>query len=78
MGIWVAAVFALPTIDRWTCYMLVGDFERAWQESDRIEGGIVWNREDFWRWMRNRSDSPSYPTMKLFRQPAPGDWASVV
>ena len=31
-----------------------------------------------WRWMDNRSDSPWYPTMRLFRQPAEGDWGSVV
>lgn len=33
---------------------------------------------DVWRWMRNRSDSPWYPTLRLFRQTAPGDWNSVV
>jgi ADP-heptose:LPS heptosyltransferase len=30
------------------------------------------------RWMRNRDDSPWYPTAELFRQPAFGDWDSVV
>ncbi len=28
-------------------------------------------------WMTGRSDSPWYPTMRLFRQPRPGDWQSV-
>ncbi|MBV9748478.1 MAG: hypothetical protein JO157_06675 [Acetobacteraceae bacterium] len=31
-----------------------------------------------WRWMRDREDSPWYPTMRLFRQPRPDDWSAVV
>lgn len=31
-----------------------------------------------WRWMLGRIDSPWYPTMRLFRQPKPGDWQAVI
>jgi hypothetical protein len=31
-----------------------------------------------WRWLLGRDDSPWYPTMRLFRQTAIGDWAGVV
>jgi tetratricopeptide (TPR) repeat protein len=31
-----------------------------------------------WRWMRDREDSPWYPTARLLRQPGPGDWNSVI
>lgn len=31
-----------------------------------------------WRWMLGREDSPWYPTMRLFRQNAPGDWRGVI
>ena len=31
-----------------------------------------------WRWLLERSDSPWYPTARVFRQPRPGDWASAV
>jgi hypothetical protein len=31
-----------------------------------------------WRWLLERSDSPWYPTLRLFRQRTPGDWADVM
>jgi len=31
-----------------------------------------------WRWLTGRNDSPWYPSAKLFRQRAPGDWHEVM
>jgi tetratricopeptide (TPR) repeat protein len=31
-----------------------------------------------WRWLRDRDDTPWYPTMRLFRQGSAGDWGPVV
>jgi hypothetical protein len=44
-------------------------------------GKPVWllNRfESEWRWMTGRSDSPWYPTLRIFRQPALHDWPNVI
>lgn len=41
----------------------------------------VWTLLPFacdWRWMLDREDSPWYPSMRLFRQPRPGDWDTVI
>lgn len=41
----------------------------------------VWTllpHEADWRWMSDREDCPWYPTMRLFRQPAPGRWDAVI
>ena len=43
-------------------------------------GRPVWvalTRHAEWRWMTDRSDSPWYPTMTLFRQTRRGDWSDV-
>ncbi|HYG87907.1 MAG TPA: glycosyltransferase family 9 protein [Azospirillum sp.] len=44
-------------------------------------GRPVWTLLPFaadWRWMVERDDSPWYPTMRLFRQPCPGEWETPV
>jgi tetratricopeptide (TPR) repeat protein len=44
-------------------------------------GKSVWLMNRYvtcWRWLRERTDSPWYPTLRLFRQPTLGDWANVV
>jgi hypothetical protein len=44
-------------------------------------GRPVWTLLSYapdWRWLLHRTDSPWYPTMRLFRQPRPRDWAGVI
>ena len=38
---------------------------------------MLQSSNDF-RWMRNRTDSPWYPGMRLFRQPKAADWDAVI
>ena len=43
-------------------------------------GKPVWNllpHYAYWLYLRDRTDSPWYPSMRIFRQPRPGDWDSV-
>jgi len=44
-------------------------------------GKPVWIMLPFapdWRWLLDRDDSPWYPTARLYRQRAPGDWDGVI
>jgi ADP-heptose:LPS heptosyltransferase len=44
-------------------------------------GKPVWTFIPFapdWRWLLSREDSPWYPSMRLFRQQAQGDWEAVI
>lgn len=49
-----------------------------------LAGGMgkpVWILSRFdacWRWLQNKPESPWYPTARIFGQPKPGDWASVI
>ncbi|MDD3029105.1 MAG: tetratricopeptide repeat protein [Alphaproteobacteria bacterium] len=49
-----------------------------------LAGGMgkeVWIMLPFapdWRWMIDRTDTPWYPTTRLFRQPKPEDWQTVL
>jgi Flp pilus assembly protein TadD len=44
-------------------------------------GKPVWVLSRFdadWRWLLDREDSPWYPSLRLFRQKRPGDWAEII
>jgi hypothetical protein len=44
-------------------------------------GRPAWGMMPFaadWRWLMDREDSPWYPTMRLFRPRASGDWESII
>jgi len=44
-------------------------------------GKPIWLLDQFepeWRWLVEREDSSWYPTMRIFRQPRPGDWDSAM
>jgi hypothetical protein len=57
------------SVDTMTAHLAGALGVRAW---------TLLQHEADWRWMERREDSPWYPTMRLFRQPRPGDWAHVV
>ncbi len=62
------------------CLLLLQNFrqgfvEYEWHRRLKVEFFRAQTPEE--RWLLDRSDSPWYPTMRLFRQAKPGDWSSV-
>ena len=60
---------------------LVITVDTAWAHLAGALGKPVWvllPQVSHWCWMRERRDSPWYPTARLFRQPGRGDWDSVI
>jgi len=65
----IAALDLLITIDSMPAHLAGGMGVPTW---------VLLHSDCDWRWMQNRSTSPWYPTMRLFRQKNPGDWRSVI
>jgi hypothetical protein len=66
---WVKAMDLVITVDSLPAHMAGAQNVPVW---------TILRKNCDWRWMRNRSDSPWYPSMKLFRQKQEGDWDSVL
>lgn len=57
------------TIDTSICHLAAGLGVPTWN--------LLPNPPD-WRWMLDCDNTPWFPNMRLFRQPTPGDWKSVM
>lgn len=66
---YIANLDLVICVDTSTCHLAAAMGKEVW----------MMNRFDTcWRWFEDRTDSPWYPTIKLYRQPKLGDWESVV
>jgi Tetratricopeptide repeat len=43
-----------------------------------VEAWVVLSKNPYWVWMRERSNSPWYPSLRLFRQDKTDEWRSVM
>jgi hypothetical protein len=59
----------LITVDTFVAHLAGAIGTRVW---------LLLQKDCDWRWMQGRTDSPWYPTMRLFRQSHAGDWSSVI
>jgi hypothetical protein len=65
----IAALDLMVTIDSMPAHLAGGMGVATW---------VLLHSHCDWRWMENRTDSPWYPAMRLFRQKDPGDWSPVI
>jgi hypothetical protein len=65
----IAGVDLVITVDTMVAHLAGALHHPVW---------LLLKHEADWRWMVDRDDSPWYPSMRLYRQPVPGDWASVL
>jgi hypothetical protein len=65
----IAALDLIVTIDSMPAHLAGAMGVPAW---------ILLHSHCDWRWMKNGTDSPWYPGMRLFRQRDPGDWPPVI
>jgi hypothetical protein len=65
----IAALDLMITIDSMPAHLAAAMGVPTW---------VLLHSDCDWRWMENRSDSPWYPSMRLFRQESAGDWQPVI
>ncbi|MBV8651324.1 MAG: sulfotransferase, partial [Alphaproteobacteria bacterium] len=65
----VAALDLVICVDTSVAHLAGGMGKPTWLLS-RFDG--------CWRWLKDRPDSPWYPSMRIFRQGADRDWAPVI
>lgn len=65
----MAALDLVVTVDSFPAHLAGALGVRTW---------TLLHAEPDWRWLTRRADSPWYPTMRLWRQEAAGEWGPVV
>ena len=65
----VGSLDLVITVDTSVAHLAAGMGRPVWLLS-RYDG--------CWRWLQDRSDSPWYPTLRLYRQGRPNDWPEAV
>lgn len=65
----IAGCDLIVTIDNTTAHLAAAMGKPTW---------VLLSEPAAWRWLRGREDCPWYPSVRLFRQPVPGDWGALL